>query len=46
LLDVLVGASVVCMIFRRQTGVTVSDVLELDNEDRVIRLLACYRRQT
>jgi hypothetical protein len=33
------------MIFRRESGVTVSDIFELDHEERVIRLLACYGRQ-
>ena len=44
LVDVLFGVNVICMIFRRETGVTVSDVFELDGQDRVIRLLACYGR--
>ena len=44
LVDVLFGINVICMIFRRETGVTVSDVFELDEQDRVIRLLACYGR--
>lgn len=44
LVDVLFGMNVICMIFRRETGVTVSDVFELDDQDRVIRLLACYGR--
>jgi len=42
LLDVLVGVNAICMIFRRETGATVCDVFELDDRDRVIRLLACY----
>ncbi len=42
LLDVLVGVNAICMIFRRETGATVCDVFELDDQDRVIRLLACY----
>ena len=45
LLDVLFGVNAICMIFRRETGVTVCDVFELDDQDRVIRLLACYGRQ-
>jgi hypothetical protein len=44
LVDVLFGVNVICMIFRRETGVMVSDVFELDGQDRVIRLLACYGR--
>ena len=40
----LFGVNVICMIFRRETGVMVSDVFELDGQDRVIRLLACYGR--
>jgi SnoaL-like domain len=42
LVDVLFGVNAINMIFRRETGVTVSDLFELDNEDRVIRLVACY----
>jgi hypothetical protein len=45
LLDVLFGVNTICMIFRRETGVTVSDIFELDDQDRVIRLLACYGQQ-
>jgi hypothetical protein len=44
LIDVLFGVSAICMIFRRETGVTVSDLFELDDQDRVRRLLACYAR--
>jgi hypothetical protein len=46
LVDVLFGVNAICMIFRRETGVTVSDIFELDDQNRVIRLLACYGRQT
>ncbi|MFY9838773.1 MAG: nuclear transport factor 2 family protein [Xanthobacteraceae bacterium] len=42
LVDVLFGVNAICMIFRRETGVTVSDLFELDDQDRVIRLLSCY----
>jgi hypothetical protein len=42
LVDVLFGVNAICMIFRRKTGVMVSDLFELDNQDQVIRLLACY----
>jgi len=42
LVDVLFGVNALCMIFRRETGVTVCDLFELDGQDRVIRLLACY----
>jgi hypothetical protein len=45
LVDVLFGVNAICMIFRRETGVTVSDIFELDDRDRVTRLLACYGRQ-
>ena len=44
LLDVLFGVNTICMIFRRETGVTVCDVFELDGHDRVVRLLASYGR--
>ncbi len=45
LVDALFGLNAICMIFRRETGVTVSDVFEFDGQGRVIRLLACYGRQ-
>ena len=45
LIDVFLGVNTICMTFRRETGVTVSDIFELDVQDRVIRLLACYGRQ-
>ena len=44
LLDVLFGVNAICMIFSRETGVTVCDVFELDEQGRVTRLLACYGR--
>jgi hypothetical protein len=42
LVDVLFGVNALCMIFRRETGVTVCDLFELDSQDRVTRLIACY----
>jgi hypothetical protein len=42
LLHVLLGVSALSIIFRRETGVMVCDLLEFDAEDRVKRLLACY----
>lgn len=45
LVDVLLGVNAINMIFRRETGVTVSDLFELDDRDRVRRLLACYGRR-
>jgi hypothetical protein len=42
LLEVLAGVNALCMIFRRETGVVVSDVFDLDDRRQVIRLLACY----
>jgi hypothetical protein len=46
LVDVLFGVNALCMVFRRETGVTVCDIFELDAQDRVMRLLACYDRPT
>jgi hypothetical protein len=47
LVDVLLGVNAICMMFRRETGMTLlSDLFELDDQDRVIRLLACKGRQT
>ena len=45
LVDVLLGVNAICMVPRRETGVTVSDLFEFDDQDRVIRLLTCYGRQ-
>lgn len=42
LLQVLAGVASLCMIFRRETGVVVSDIFDLDGARRVVRLLACY----
>ena len=42
LLDVLAGVNALCMIFRRETGVVVSDVFDFDAQRQVVRLLACY----
>jgi len=39
------GVNTICMIFRRETGDTMSDIFELDDQDRAIRLLACKGRQ-
>jgi len=45
LVDVHFGVNTICMIFRRETGDTMSDIFELDDQDRAIRLLACKGRQ-
>jgi hypothetical protein len=44
LVDVLFGVNAICMIFRCETGATVSDLFELDDRGRMVRLLACYGR--
>jgi hypothetical protein len=44
LVDVFFDVNAICMIFRRETGAMVSDLFELDNRDRVIRLVACNRQ--
>ena len=45
LVDVHFGVNSICMIFRRETGDTMSDIFEFDDQDCVIRLLACKGRQ-
>jgi len=42
LLQVLAGVESLCMIFRRETGIVVNDIFDLDGERHVVRLLACY----
>jgi hypothetical protein len=42
LLEVFAGVSALCMIFRRETGAAVADLVEFDDRSRVTRLVACY----
>ena len=44
LIDVLLGVSAMCIIYRRETGTLVSDLIELDQEGRGRRVFSCYSR--
>jgi ketosteroid isomerase-like protein len=44
LIDVLVGMRAVCIIYRRETGTLVSDLVEFDEEGRGRRVFCCYSR--
>jgi hypothetical protein len=44
LIDVLLGVGVICVIYRRETGTLVSDIVELDADGRGRRVLSCYSR--
>lgn len=42
LAEVLHGAGAVCILYRRETGVLVADLVELEGAGRAIRVVACY----
>jgi ketosteroid isomerase-like protein len=42
LVDVLLGVQSMCVIYRRETGTLVSDLVELDASGRGKRVIACY----
>jgi hypothetical protein len=42
LLDVLLGVNSMCVIYRRETGALVSDLVELDAKGKGRRVIACY----
>lgn len=42
LIDVLVGVSSMCIVYRRETGALVADFVELDADGRGRRVIACY----
>lgn len=42
LVDVLVGVGAMCMIYRRETGALVSDLVEVDDRGRGVRVIACH----
>ena len=44
LIDVLLGVGVICIIYRRETGTLVSDIVELNAEGLGSRVLSCYSR--
>jgi hypothetical protein len=44
LIDVLLGVNAISIIYRRETGTLVSDVVELDPQGLGRRVLSCYSR--
>jgi ketosteroid isomerase-like protein len=42
LLDVLLGVNSMCVVYRRETGALVSDLVELDANGKGRRVIACY----
>jgi ketosteroid isomerase-like protein len=42
LLDVLIGVNTMCVLYRRETGALVTDLVELDANGRGRRVIACY----
>jgi len=44
LIDVLLGVGTICIIYRRETGALVSDIVELNAEGLGSRVLSCYSR--
>jgi ketosteroid isomerase-like protein len=42
LVDVLTGVNTMCVIYRRETGLLVSDLVELDSQMKGRRVVACY----
>jgi 2-hydroxychromene-2-carboxylate isomerase len=42
LVDVTVGIGAMTVIYRRETGVLVTDTCELNAEGRIVRMVACY----
>lgn len=42
LLDVLLGVNSLCIVYRRESGATVSDCVELDVHGKARRVMACY----
>lgn len=42
LLDVVVGVTSMCVIYRRETGQTVTDTVEFGEDGKALRVVACY----
>jgi hypothetical protein len=42
LVDVLLGVNSMCVVYRRETGALVTDLVELDANDKGRRVIACY----
>ena len=42
LIDVLLGVNAMCVVYRRETGALVTDLVELDATGKGRRVVACY----
>ena len=42
LVEVLLGVNSMCVVYRRETGALVTDLVELDANDKGRRVIACY----
>jgi hypothetical protein len=42
LIDVVIGVRSMCIVYRRETGQVVSDTVELDEQEKAVRVVACY----
>ena len=42
LVEVLTGVGSMCIIYRRESGQLVADTVELDDDGKGVRVLACY----
>jgi hypothetical protein len=42
LMDVLLGVNSMCVVYRRETGVLVTDLVEFDENGKGRRVIACY----
>ena len=42
LVDVLLGVNAMCVLYRRETGLLVSDLVEFDEHGHGLRVVACY----
>jgi ketosteroid isomerase-like protein len=42
LVDVVIGVTSMCVIYRRETGQLVADTVEFDEQGKAVRVVACY----
>jgi hypothetical protein len=42
LIDVLLGVQSMCVVYRRETGALVADLVEFDGNGKGRRVIACY----
>jgi ketosteroid isomerase-like protein len=42
LVDVLLGVNSMCIVYRRESGALVTDLVELDENNKSRRVIACY----